>query len=92
MVAFVAIVLGLLGALMIGGFVMLHAKIGALADELRDARGHDAAQLGAQLTEVASKLQGVRLDLEAHRQSIDGLAQQIEGPLSMRHPPRNVGV
>ncbi len=85
---FVAVVLGLLGLLVIAGFVVVTVKVGALADELRDARQKDAAQLRAKLSEMDGKLQGVRLDLGAHRKSIDGLAQQIEGPPSMRRPPR----
>ncbi len=86
--AFMAVVLGLLGVLVIAGLVVLAVKVGALTDELRNERKNDAAQLRTKLGEVDGKLQGVRLDLGAHRKSIDGLAQQIEGPPSMRRPPR----
>lgn len=85
--AFVAVVLGLLGLLGIVAFVVLYAKLGALADELRDARAQDAHQLGAQLDAVADKLQGVRLDLGRQRRSIEALTTQLEGPPSLRRPP-----
>lgn len=84
---FVAIVLGLLGGLMVVGFIVLAAKLGALADELREARKNDAHQLGTQLDAIADKLQGQRLDLSAQRQSLEGLAAQLDGPPSMRRPP-----
>ena len=75
---FVAVVLGLLGLLVIAGFVVVTVKVGALADELRDARRKDAAQLRVKQSEMDGKLQGVHLDLGAHRKSIDGLAQQLD--------------
>jgi hypothetical protein len=86
-VAFVAVVLGLLGLLGIVAFVVLYAKLGALADELRDARAQDAHQLGTQLDAVADKLQGVRFDLGEQRRSIEDLTAQLEGPPSLRRPP-----
>jgi hypothetical protein len=86
-VAFVAVVLGLLGLLGIVAFLLLYAKIGALADELRDARAEDAYQLGAQLDAIADKLTGVRLDLGAQKRSVETLTTQLEGPPSVRRPP-----
>lgn len=86
-VTFVAVVLGLLGAVVIGGFAFLYAKLGALADEQRDARAEQAEQLAAQLTDVAGKLQGVRFDMSTHGRRIDALTEQLEGPPSMRRPP-----
>lgn len=85
--AFVAVVLGLLGLLGIVAFVVLYAKIGALGDELRDARANDAHQLGAQLDAIADKLQGVRLDLGGLRGGVEALTTQLEGPPSLRRPP-----
>lgn len=90
--AFVAVVLGLLGSLIIGGFVVLLAKLGALADELREARTKDGGVLAAQLEAIADRQQGMRLDLDAHRKSIEGLTHQLEGPPSLRRPPRMFGV
>jgi hypothetical protein len=55
-VVFVAVVLACLGALMIGGFVVLYAQLGALADELRAARKDDAHQLATQLDAIAAAL------------------------------------
>jgi hypothetical protein len=86
-VIFVALVLGGLGLLMIGGFVVLYAKIGALADELRDARAQDATAAAAQLTDIAGKLQGLRVDLSAQRRSLEELTAEMKGPPSMRRPP-----
>ncbi len=90
---FVAVVLACLGVLMVGGFVGLYMQIGALADELREARKADAHQLATQLDAIADKQQGMRLDfgmmtkeLQVQRQSIAALALHIEGPPSMRHP------
>ena len=90
---FVAVVLACLGVLMVGGFVGLYMQIGALADELREARKADAHQLATQLDAVADKQQGMRLDLGAiakelqgQRQNVAALALHIEGPPSMRHP------
>ena len=91
--AFVAVVLGLLGVLMIGGFVVLHVKLGALADELREARASDAHQLGTQLDAIADKQQGTRLDLDRmtkaitmQGQSLAALTRELQGPPSMRRP------
>ena len=84
---FVAVVLGLLGLLGIVAFVVLYAKLGALADEVRDARAEDAHHLGAQLDAVADKLQGMRLDLGAQKRSVETLTTQLEGPPSVRRPP-----
>lgn len=84
---FVAAVLGLLGLLGIVACVVLYAKIGALADELRDARAEDAHRLGTQLDAIADKLQGMRLDLGAQKRSVETLTTQLEGPPSMRRPP-----
>lgn len=90
---FVAVVLGLLGVLMIAGFVVLHVKLGALADELRDARANDALQLATQLDAIADKQQGTRLDLDrmtkavtVQSQSLVGLTRELQGPPSMRRP------
>ena len=88
---FVAVVLGLLGVLMVVGVVVVTAKLGALADELREARQNDAHQLGMQLDAIADKLQGTRLDLSAQRRSIEGFAAQLDGPPSMRRPPMSGG-
>lgn len=85
--AYVAVVLGLLGLLVIGGFVVLVVKLGALADELRDARKEDGRAVAARLDMLADKQQGMRLDLDAQRKSIDALALHLEGPPSMRRPP-----
>ena len=82
-----AVVLGLPGLLGIVGFVVLYAKLGALADELRDARAQDAHQLGTQLDAIADKLQGVRLDLSRQRRTVEALTTQLEGPPSVRTPP-----
>ena len=91
--AFVAMVLGLLGVLMIAGFVVLLVKLGALADELRDARANDAHDLARQLDAIADKQQGTRLDLDrmttaitTQGQSLAALTFQLEGPPSMRRP------
>jgi hypothetical protein len=86
-VAFVAVVLGLLGLLGILAFVVMYAKLGALADELRDARAENAHQLGTQLDAIADKLQGMRLDLGRQERSIEALTTQLEGPPSLRRPP-----
>lgn len=90
---FVAVVLALLGALMIVGFVVLLLKLGALADELRDARTRDTHDLKVQLDAIADKQQGTRLDLDrmtsalqTQGQSLASLAFQLEGPPSMRRP------
>lgn len=90
---FLAIVLGFFGVLMLAGFVVLYAQIGALADELRSAREDDARQLATQLDAIADKQQGTRLDLGAmtkelqgQRQNVAALALCIEGPPSMRRP------
>lgn len=91
--AFVSIVLACLGALMIAGFVALYLKLGALADELRDARASDAHALAIHLDAVADKQQGIRLDLtaltrkiEGQQQSVEALTFQLEGPPSLRRP------
>ena len=91
--AFVAMVLGLLGVLMIAGFVVLLVKLGALADELRDARANDAHDLARQLDAIADKQQGTRLDLDrmttaitTQGRSLAALTFQLEGPPSMRRP------
>lgn len=89
---FVAVVLGLLGLLIVVGFVVLLAKLGALADELREARTKDGGALAAQLDAIADRQQGMRLDLDAHRKSIEGLTHQLEGPPSMRRPPQMLGL
>ena len=81
---FVAVVLACLGALMIAGFVVMYAQIGALADELREARTADAHQLATQLDAIADKQQGMRLDLEAMKKNVAALALCIEGPPSVR--------
>ena len=88
-----AVVLGFLGALMIAGFVLLYVKLGALADELRDARASDAHRLATQLDAIADKQQGTRLDLDrmtkavtAQGQSLTTLARELQGPPSMRRP------
>ena len=83
---FVAVVLACLGVLMVGGFVGLYMQIGALADELREARTADAHQLATQLDAIADKQQGMRLDLEAMKKNVAALALCIEGPPSMRRP------
>ena len=83
---FVAVVLACLGALMIGGFVVMYAQLGALADELRTARKDDAHQLATQLDAIADKQQGMRLDLDAMKKNVAALALSIEGPPSMRRP------
>jgi hypothetical protein len=92
-VVFVAVVLACLGALMLAGFVVLYAQIGALADQLRDARAADALKLATQLDGIAGKQQGMRLDLaamtkelEAQRRNVAALALHIEGPPSLRRP------
>ena len=92
--AFVSVVLGCLGALMLSGFVVLYLKLGALGDELRDARANDAHHLATRLDAVADKQQGMRLDLTAMTREIRGqqlrieaLTFQLEGPPSMRRPP-----
>ena len=92
---FVAVVLALLGALMVAGFVVLSLKLGALAEELRDARASDAHHLQVQLDAIADKQQGTRLDLDrmttelqAQSQGLAGLTFQLEGPPSMRRPQR----
>lgn len=92
-VTFVAIVLCCLGLLMVVGFAMLWAQLGALADEMRAARAADAHQLATQLDAVADKQQGMRLDLAAltkelqgQRQNLAALTFQLEGPPSMRRP------
>jgi hypothetical protein len=84
---FVAIVLGCLGVMIIAGFVGLHMKMGSLADELRDARARDAHDLATQLDGVADKLHGLRLDVTAHRRSLDDLTLEVQGPPSLRRPP-----
>lgn len=83
---FVAAVLGCLGVLIIAGFVVMAAKIGALGDELRDVRKQDVVQLGGQLAEVSAKLHGLRLDVDAQRQSTAELASEMRGPPSLRRP------
>lgn len=90
---FVAVVLACLGALMIAGFVGLYVQLGALADELREARATDAHDLAKQLDAIADKQQGMRLDLDAmtkellgQRQNVAALTFQLEGPPSMRRP------
>jgi hypothetical protein len=85
-VVFVAVVLACLGTLMIAGFVVLYAQLGALADELREARTADALKLETQLDAIADKQQGMRLDLEAMKKNVAALALCIEGPPSMRRP------
>lgn len=84
---FVAVVLGLLGLLGIVAFMVLYAKLGALGDELRDARAEDTHHLGAQLDAIADKLQGMRLDLGAQKRSVETLTTQLVGPPSVRRPP-----
>lgn len=90
---FVALVLGLLGVLMIVGFVVLLVKLGALADELREARASDAHQLATQLDAIADKQQGTRLDLDrmtkviaTQGESLAALALEFRGPPSLRRP------
>jgi hypothetical protein len=90
---FVALVLAGLGLVMIVGLVLLYLKIGALADELRDARAADAHALAVQLDALADKQQGTRHDLDrltgelrTGHERIGALALHIEGPPSMRHP------
>lgn len=90
---FLAIVFGFLGLLMLAGFVTLHMQIGALGDELRAARERDTIYVAQQLDAVADKLQGLRLDADAHKtglethgERIKELALHIEGPPSMRRP------
>lgn len=91
--AFVAVLLALLGALMIVGFLALYLKLGALADEIRDVRERDALQLATQLDAIADKQQGTRLDLDRMTSAIQtqgralaALTFQLEGPPSMRRP------
>lgn len=91
--AFVAVVLALLGCLMIIGFVAMYLKLAALADELRDARETDARSIATQLDAIADKQQGTRIDLAAmtqeikgQHQTIEALTFQLEGPPSMRRP------
>lgn len=92
---FIAVVLASLGLLLIGGFVVLHLKMGSLADELRDARSRDAHDLATQLDAITDKLHGLRLDLTAQRRSLDQLTLEIQGPPSLRvpthPPPRHAG-
>lgn len=80
---FVAVVLALLGALMIVGFVVLLLKLGALADELRDARTRDAHDMKVQLDEIAATQQGTRLALQTQGQSLafqlDAIADKQQG-------------
>lgn len=90
---FVAVVLILLGVLMLVGFAVLYVELGALADELRDARARDAHQLATQLDAIADKQQGTRLDLDrltaavgTHSHRVAALTYQLEGPPSMRRP------
>ena len=90
---FVAVVLAGFGLVMIVGLVLLYLKIGALADELRDARTADAHSLAVQLDAIADKQQGTRHDLDrltgelrTGHERIGALALHIEGPPSMRHP------
>ena len=83
---FVAVAVAALGLLVLGGFVVLHLKLGALGDELRDARQRDALDLSVQLDGIADKQQGTRHDLERMTKRIGELALHIEGPPSMRHP------
>ena len=81
------------GLVMMVGLLLLYLKIGALADELRDARAADAHNVAVQLDAIADKQQGTRLDLDritgelrAGNERIGALALHIEGPPSMRHP------
>jgi len=92
-VVFVAALLALLGALMIVGFVVLLLKLGALGDEIRDARTRDAHDMKMQLDAITATQQGTRLDLarmtstlQMQGQSLASLAFQLEGPPSMRRP------
>lgn len=89
----VAIAFGLLLTLEVLGFVLLHLKISALATELRRARTVDAHALADRLDAIATKEQGMRVDLatlarelRAQRQTVDALAFELEGPPSLRHP------
>lgn len=90
---FVALVLVGLGLVMVVGLVALYLKIGALGDELRDARAADAHSLAVQLDAIADKQQGTRHDLDridkdirTGNDRIAELALHIEGPPSLRHP------
>lgn len=84
---FVALVLGCLGLLIIAGFVGLHAKMGSLADELRDARARDAHDLATQMDAMVDKLHGLRLDVTAQRRTVEQLTLEVQGPPSLRRPP-----
>lgn len=85
--AFVAVVLGLLGAMMIAGFVVLGGMLRALAQEQREAREADVQQLAVQLLKLATAVQGVRLDLNAQGRSMEQLTFELQGPPSLRRPP-----
>lgn len=85
--AFVAVVLGLLGAMMIGGFVVLGGMLRALAQEQREAREADLQKLAVHLLKLATAVQGVRLDLNAQGRSVEQLALELQGPPSLRRPP-----
>jgi len=82
-VVFVAVLLASLGALMIVGFVVLLLKLGALADELRDARTRDKHELKVQLDEIAATQQGTWLTLQTQGQSLafqlDAIADKQQG-------------
>ncbi len=80
---FVAVLLALLGALMIVGFVVLLLKLGALADELRDARTRDTHDLNVQLDAIVATQHGTRLALQTQGQSLafqlDAIADKQQG-------------
>lgn len=91
---FVACLLGALGGLILAGFIVLQRQIGALTDELRDARKRDGHSLAVQLDSIADKQQGTRFDLSRmereltkQEEAIRALSLHIEGPPSLRHPP-----
>jgi len=83
----VLVVLGLLGAIIIAGFVVLAGMLRALAQGLREARQAHGEDTSAQLGEVGGKLQGMRLDLHAQRLAIEALTLELRGPPSLRQPP-----
>lgn len=80
---FVAVLLALLGALMIVGFVVLLLKLGALGDEIRDGRTRDAHDMKMQLGAIAATQQGTQLALQAQGQSLafqlDAIADKQQG-------------
>ena len=75
---FVAVLLALLGALMIVGFVVLLLKLGALADELRDARTRDTHDLNVQLDAIVATQHGTRLALQTQGQGLASLNVQLD--------------